>query len=60
MNTQKYAIRDYPSARVLDVVDSREEAKDIIAAWEEQDMIDCVYSPGRYYITPWSDPLTLK
>lgn len=55
MDTQKYAIRDYPSARVLDVVDSWEEAKETIEAWEDQDMVECVYSPGRYYITPWQE-----
>lgn len=45
-----YAIKSWPNGRTLDVCTSREEARDTIEAWEEQDMIDCVYSPDNYYI----------
>lgn len=46
-----FAVRGYPFGRILDVADTWEEARDIIAAYEEQDMEDCVYSVGRYYIS---------
>lgn len=47
-----FAIRSYPWARVLDVMETWDEACDTIAAWEDSDIQDGVYSPGRYYITP--------
>ena len=51
MNRELFAIRDYPSGIVLDIVDSWDKAREIIATLEEQDMNECTYSPGRYYIT---------
>ena len=51
MEKTLYAIRSYPSASILDVLETRDEARDTIAAWEELDMDECTYSPGRYYIT---------
>lgn len=51
METDVFAIRDYPSGRILDVADSWDEACDIIEAWEDSDEQDGIYAPGRYYIT---------
>ena len=51
MDRELFAIRDYPSGIVLDIVDSWDKAREIIATLEEQDMDECTYSPGRYYIT---------
>lgn len=45
-----YAIKSWPHGHILDVCDTRDEARDTIEAWEEQDMLDCVYSVGNYYI----------
>lgn len=50
MTRRIYEICDYPSGRVLDAYYKREDARDTIAAWEDEDMINCVYKPGRYYI----------
>lgn len=44
-----------PHGQILDVYKTREEARDTIAAWEEEDMLDCVYSPGNYYISEYTD-----
>lgn len=51
MNETLYAIRSYPTGCILDIVKSWDEACDTIANWEESDMQDGIYSPGRYYIT---------
>lgn len=55
MTRTLYAIKSWPHGHILDVYDTREEARDTIAAWEEQDMDECVYSPGNYYISEYAD-----
>lgn len=52
MTKTLYAIKDYPSGAILDVYDTRDEAREAIQAWEEQDMLECVYQVGSYYIDP--------
>lgn len=50
-----YAIKSWPHGNILDVCDTRREARETIAAWEEQDMDECVYSPGNYYISEFRE-----
>lgn len=51
MTRTLYAIKSWPHGHILDVCETREEARDTIEAYEEQDIDDCVYSPGNYYIS---------
>lgn len=44
-----------PHGQILDVARSWDEACDTIAAWEESDMQEGVYSPGNYYISTYTD-----
>lgn len=50
MTRRIYEICDYPSGRVLDAYYKREDARDTIAAWEDEEMINGTYTPGCYYI----------
>lgn len=55
MTRTLYAIMSRQNGQILDVVRSWDEACDTIAAWEESDMQDGVYSPGNYYISEYTD-----